>query len=76
MKQSSKAIVIGEGKECKKCWKPMERRKHPINWKSKKSYYFTEWDYCQNCKHIQHYDEFKSSDWQEIERQQSFLKSI
>lgn len=67
--------IIGKLKECPKCQKLMERRKRikkPIN----NCYFFSEWDYCSNCKHIQHYDEFKCFDWKEIERQKSFLDSI
>lgn len=67
--------IKGEGNKCPKCKKVMERRER-IKMPKNKTYYFTEWDYCLNCKFVQHYDEFKSFDWQEDERQQSFLRSI
>lgn len=73
---SNKAVVIGDGKECPKCKRLMERRKHPSHWRNNKSYYYTEWDFCKFCKHVQHYEEFKSSDWQEQERQESFFNSL
>lgn len=65
-KLKSYAFVKGKGNDCPKCKIPMQRRarkKPPAN----KTYFFTEWDYCPNCSHIQHYDEFKSSDWKEAE---------
>ena len=76
MKISNKAITVGEGKDCPKCYKPMERRKHPAHWKSSKTYYYTQWDFCKKCQHVQHYEEFKSAIWIETERQESFLRTI
>ena len=67
--------IIGQGNECPKCRNKMERREHK-EIPTTKTYYFKKWDYCQPCGHLQHYEEFKSSAWQEDERQQSFLKSI
>ncbi len=39
----------------------MERRKHKVitNKILKQPYYFSEWDYCKNCKHVQHYNKYK-----------------
>lgn len=39
----------------------MERRKHGVNETAylKKAYYYKEWDWCKNCKRVQHYEEFK-----------------
>lgn len=55
-----KAIIIDSGNLCPKCSMPMERRKHPIGWVPKKAkYYFSEWDYCNRCLHVQHYGKFK-----------------
>lgn len=53
-----KNIRLGIGNECPKCFKSMERRGHKeINNKIKKmSYYYTSWDYCISCKHLQHYE--------------------
>lgn len=76
MKISNKAIKIGIGDKCKKCSEDMERRGHPKHWVSTKSFYYTEWDFCPSCKHVQHYDKFKSPEWQEQERQESFMRSI
>lgn len=69
------AIVSGEGEPCPKCFKKMERRKR-IKKPEKKSYFFTEWDYCPTCSHVQHYDKYKSSDWVEAERQESFFRDL
>ena len=84
--------LIGKGLECPKCNEPMERREHLENDKRilKKVYYYTEWDYCKTCQHVQHYDHFKV--WNnnkkakklrpylnlknQDEQQQNFLKSI
>lgn len=71
----NRRIRIGEGKDCPKCKIPMERRKHfevPKN----RVYYFREWDFCLKCKHLQHYEEFKCSTWQEIDRQDKFINEI
>lgn len=39
----------------------MQRRSHAsLTTKIlKQPYYFKEWDYCRRCKHVQHYEEFK-----------------
>ena len=76
MKISNKAIVVGVGGECPKCNDAMERRKHPTHWKSRKIYYYTEWDYCNKCQHVQHYDKYKSPLWLEKENKENFLKNI
>lgn len=67
--------VKGIGNECPKCFKPMQRRERiapPPN----KTYFYKEWDYCLDCGHLQHYEEFKSSEWQETERQEDFFRSL
>lgn len=76
MKQSNKSIVIGKGNECPKCSKLMERKKHPPHWKNTKTYFYTEWDYCKPCGHVQHYDEFKSIAWREAESRESFFRDM
>lgn len=39
----------------------MERKRHEKITKKmiKQLYIFTHWDYCKDCKHVQHYEEFK-----------------
>lgn len=74
--KTNKAIIIGIGNECPKCKDPMDRRSHPNHWKPKKSYFYTKWDMCKKCKHIQHYEEFKSDTWKENERREDFLRKI
>lgn len=69
------ARVKGIGNLCPKCKKPMERRER-IYPPDNKTYFYKEWDYCKDCSHIQHYDEYKSEDWKEDERQASFLNSL
>ncbi len=61
MSKKNKAEHIGNGRECPKCGKPMERREHKnIGAKQlNKTYYYREWDYCQPCGHLQHYEEYK-----------------
>ena len=51
-------LVVGLGKDCPHCKRSMQRRKHKDKPKNE-NYYFTEWDYCQPCGHVQHYDHFK-----------------
>ena len=74
-KLKSYAKVIGKGKDCPKCKEPMQRRKR-IKPPANKTYFFTEWDYCPLCSHLQHYDEYKSSDWQEAEYVNNFFKTL
>lgn len=53
--------VLGQGKPCPKCKNPMENRTHKeIDQRVLfQPFYFTEWDYCRNCNHVQHYEHFK-----------------
>lgn len=43
---------------CPKCAWLMERRSHKQPPK-KKPFYFSEWDYCPKCRHLQHYERYK-----------------
>jgi len=74
MKQRRKRYnIISGGENCPKCSKEMERRTHleiPAKW------HYTKWDWCHNCKHLQHYDKFKSSAWSEAEQQEEFFRNI
>lgn len=59
---SNKSVTVGRGNECPKCRSRMERRKHPqtpVPNSKARSHYFSEWDCCRSCKHVQHYEEFK-----------------
>jgi len=78
-KERKKRFIVSEevGRECNRCGMVMERREHIT--KPNKTWYYTKWDYCSNgsCeKTVQHYDEFKSEDWKEGERQEEFLANI
>jgi uncharacterized protein with PIN domain len=68
-------IVLGQGNECPKCKQNMERRGHK-EIPTKKTYYYKKWDYCKPCGHVQHYEEFKSSQWVEDERQDLFFNNL
>ncbi len=38
----------------------MERREHrELTKQRQKYYYFSKWDYCKPCGHLQHYEKFK-----------------
>jgi hypothetical protein len=53
-----KVISVLSQMDCPKCRKPMERRRHreiPLT-----KYFYSEWDYCRWCKHVQHYEEFRN----------------
>jgi len=52
-----KINILGLGYCCPKCGVPMERRAHKEN--PDKVYFFSEWDYCKPCGHLQHYEKFK-----------------
>lgn len=77
MSKKLKYNVIGAGLECNQCGQVMERREH--NEKPLRTWFYTEWDYCKNndCnKNVQHYEKYKSSEWQEDERQESFFRDL
>jgi len=54
-------VVVGPGNACPKCHLAMERRAHKdISEKVlKQAYYYTTWDYCIACSHLQHYEQYK-----------------
>ena len=74
-KLKSYARVKGLGDNCPKCSKPMERRER-IKPPKTKTYFYKEWDYCLPCNHVQHYDRFKSAQWQEDEQRDNLFKSL
>jgi hypothetical protein len=55
----AKRTLIGKGKNCPKCGKPMSRYKHPPEFVPKGEFFFEQWDTCRPCKHVQLYEEFK-----------------
>jgi uncharacterized protein with PIN domain len=61
IKKNKSSVSIGEGQNCPKCFKPMERREHRnITDKIlRQPYYYSEWDICKPCGHIQHYEHKK-----------------
>lgn len=69
-----KYIEIEGGQECPKCKQVMQRRMHSM--KPTKTWFYTKWDYCKPCGHIQHYEVFKSGEWLEAERQENMFKNI
>lgn len=74
LERIKKIQIIGFGNECPKCSEPMQRRKHRAQ--PDKTFFYSQWDYCIPCKHVQHYEEFKSGDWKESQRQEEFLNNI
>lgn len=69
-----KIRIKGIGDRCPKCSNEMERREHTS--RPKTEYFYTEWDYCKNCKHVQHYEKYKSLLWQEIENHETILNRL
>lgn len=80
-------IILDKIEPCPKCNELMERRKHSkIGQKQlNKTYYFSEWDYCRDCNHVQFYEKFKvySKPYKEMmtlfeeqEEKDSFLRNI
>jgi hypothetical protein len=56
-----KSIVVGKGAPCPKCDRPMDRKEHKGEWKPKANqpYWFSYWDVCDACRHVQHYESAK-----------------
>lgn len=53
--------AIGGGKSCPNGCGQMTRCRHPDGWKPKHGAkcYFSEWDHCLRCTHVQHYEQFR-----------------
>jgi len=53
--------VAASSEACPKCGRSMERRRHSEKETAylRKPFYFTEWDYCKGCRHIQLYAKYK-----------------
>jgi hypothetical protein len=60
-RQFNRISILGQGNDCPKCKRKMQRRGHKFLGKKQKNapYYFSQWDYCLACWHLQHYDEYK-----------------
>ncbi len=58
----NRVLIVGNGENCPSCKNPMQRRKHtlPHPTHSKKAYGFSEWDWCPECRYLQHYERFKN----------------
>jgi hypothetical protein len=56
-----KSKRVTDGAKCPKCPRMMERRQHLEKWKPKphQPFYFSYWDVCTPCRHIQHYEAAK-----------------
>ena len=54
-------VILRKGEVCPKCGYKMDRRAHRSNSTKqfKQPFYFTEWDYCKTCRHVQHYEQYK-----------------
>lgn len=59
--RQSKNNILGWGNKCPKCEQKMQRREHRFLGKKQKEapYFYSKWDYCLGCWHVQHYEEFK-----------------
>ena len=54
-------VTVGTGADCPRCGRPMERRGHADGFipPPQLKYYFAYWDWCSDCRHVQHYEEAK-----------------
>jgi|SRR6516162_3002944 hypothetical protein len=52
---------MSNGEPCPKCGQIMRRDSHDDDWRPRpgQRYYFAAWDYCADCRHVQHYEKFK-----------------
>jgi hypothetical protein len=78
MSKLKKIVIVGDGEICPKCSTPMERRKHRTLSESilNQPYYFSEWDYCKPCGHLQHYDKYKVYSTSEMREYFESLKEM
>jgi|15BtaG_2_1085339.scaffolds.fasta_scaffold00340_9 uncharacterized protein with PIN domain len=79
-RSENKVEVLGYFEECSKCNKLMERRKHKTitDKQTNKVYYYSEWDLCKSCGHLQHYEKFKvlNPDVEELNQKTEFIRNI
>lgn len=54
-------VIKGFIEKCPKCPYLMARktRKEVLPYMLEQRGYFTEWDYCDRCKHVQHYQKYR-----------------
>jgi len=71
----AKKLLLNGGLTCPKCHRPMQRRCHKPDWKPKRNqpYYFSYWDVCGKCRHIQLYEATKV--WVNGHRKEEFHHS-
>ncbi len=57
----SMSVCLGNGGLCPKCNQPMQRLGHGKGYQPRpgQMYYFSYWDKCGPCKHLQHYEAAK-----------------
>jgi hypothetical protein len=57
----SKRVLMGHGQPCPKCTSLMSRYEHSQEWlpRKRQPYYYLFWDYCKECRHVQHYETAK-----------------
>jgi type II secretory ATPase GspE/PulE/Tfp pilus assembly ATPase PilB-like protein len=48
-----------KGPPCPKCKKPMTTKRRKVPPSNCTTFYFSQWDVCQDCHHMQHYERFK-----------------
>jgi hypothetical protein len=59
-KYKSKRVWIKKGQSCPRCRQTMDRFKHADHWvPPTNGYWFTWWDVCPKCRHVQHYEHAK-----------------
>lgn len=68
--------IVCKVNECPKCKNTMETRKHKnISAKQlKQPFYFSQWDYCTNCKYIQTDEAFKV--WNRNEKAKKLVEMV
>lgn len=76
--KQNKIFIKGLGELCPKCNIKMERRSHRTLTESilNQPYYFSEWDYCLPCGHLQHYDKYKVYSTEEMREYFNSLKEL
>jgi len=68
-------VNIGIGRVCRKCGVPTVIRKRTQAPKIK-TFYYTQWEFCEGCNAVYFEEKYKSGEWQENERQMSFFNSL
>lgn len=64
------------GRECPKCKGLCIVRKRIQKQSRHKNFYYTQWDFCENCNAVYFEEKYKCSEWKEVEQQEDLFRNL